>query len=300
MRRLFSVIGRCNAAMVDLIKSVSRIDLQVKLWIVGAVLFFSLIYSTDNNPPTPATAASPTQQGSASVSNVTAPTASSTSSPTSPTSSQETDRVAGMSQASRAPTIMLRSKGASPNTAAQVASDDNRVRSFSASSQNPSSSDTAEPSPEPLPSETSQRLAVVAPATAADSSVDQRDASVARAIFFCQWINKLPTAPSLPRPDLCNSSDQPSATVAYDQLHSYFRNWRNLDMRAGSAAEQQFADDWAAYTSTQEISNRTDTNGLTDYKCGAAQTLCREGMYLCAQYRDEFRRSGRYCAGVTD
>jgi hypothetical protein len=38
----------------------------------------------------------------------------------------------------------------------------------------------------------------------------------------------------------------------------------------------------------------------TDHACGAAQTFCREGMYLCAQYKEDFRKSGRICPGVTD
>jgi hypothetical protein len=37
-----------------------------------------------------------------------------------------------------------------------------------------------------------------------------------------------------------------------------------------------------------------------DYACGAAQNFCREGVHLCAVYRNDFLRVGRVCAGVTD
>jgi hypothetical protein len=37
-----------------------------------------------------------------------------------------------------------------------------------------------------------------------------------------------------------------------------------------------------------------------DHACGAAQSFCRDGVYLCAVYRQDFVRAGRVCAGVTD
>jgi hypothetical protein len=37
-----------------------------------------------------------------------------------------------------------------------------------------------------------------------------------------------------------------------------------------------------------------------DHACGAAQTFCRSGMYLCGVYRQDLVRAGRVCAGVTD
>jgi len=37
-----------------------------------------------------------------------------------------------------------------------------------------------------------------------------------------------------------------------------------------------------------------------DHACGAAQTFCRDGMYLCSVYRQDLVRAGRVCAGVTD
>jgi len=37
-----------------------------------------------------------------------------------------------------------------------------------------------------------------------------------------------------------------------------------------------------------------------DYSCRAAETLCRQGMQMCGEYRQDFLRTGRDCPGVTD
>lgn len=42
-----------------------------------------------------------------------------------------------------------------------------------------------------------------------------------------------------------------------------------------------------------------DTND-PDYSCRAAETLCRQGMQMCGEYRQDFLRTGRACPGVTD
>jgi len=38
----------------------------------------------------------------------------------------------------------------------------------------------------------------------------------------------------------------------------------------------------------------------SDYSCRAAQNMCRDGMSMCAEYRQDFIRAGRVCPGVTD
>jgi TPR repeat protein len=45
---------------------------------------------------------------------------------------------------------------------------------------------------------------------------------------------------------------------------------------------------------------QADDDNDEDHACGAARTFCRNGMYMCDQYRSEFLKSGRVCHGVTD
>ena len=53
-------------------------------------------------------------------------------------------------------------------------------------------------------------------------------------------------------------------------------------------------------TSPSPPSPAAVTDNDPDHACAAAQTFCREGMYLCDVYRQDLVRAGRVCAGVTD
>jgi hypothetical protein len=55
-----------------------------------------------------------------------------------------------------------------------------------------------------------------------------------------------------------------------------------------------------AIPDTRVTAGSQSTGGKSpDYQCGAAQNLCREGADLCKVYREDFRRTHHYCAGVT-
>jgi aspartyl protease family protein len=47
-------------------------------------------------------------------------------------------------------------------------------------------------------------------------------------------------------------------------------------------------------------SSQIEANNDPDHACGAAQSFCRDGTYLCGVYRNDFIRAGRVCPGVTD
>jgi hypothetical protein len=42
-----------------------------------------------------------------------------------------------------------------------------------------------------------------------------------------------------------------------------------------------------------------DPNDL-DHACAAAQAFCRDRMYMCGVYQQEFKQTGRICAGVSE
>lgn len=121
---------------------------------------------------------------------------------------------------------------------------------------------------------------------------------------LCKWVEprRLPTGVHIPH--VCFAPDDVSGDDAYQEIMGFWAEWNVVDASASKDAQKSFGEEWnkrwneLRAVSVTAAAQPSDND--SDYSCRAAQNMCRDGMSMCAEYRQDFIRAGRVCPGVTD
>ena len=104
---------------------------------------------------------------------------------------------------------------------------------------------------------------------------------------LCEWIGRRTLPAGVHTPSSCPSAQEVSQQEAIGEIVHFWNEWNATDEAGVKAATDSFFAEWG---------NHWDP----DYKCRAAENMCRDGLRLCPEYRDDLIQAGRWCPGVTD
>lgn len=152
----------------------------------------------------------------------------------------------------------------------------------------------------------------VRPALAADAHPYAKEVSK----VLCKWIELRHLPAGVHIPHVCFAPDDVSTEDAYQEIVNLWTEWDASDAAGGKEAHnswgQELQTHWNEITAKVAVgpsapalasapapAQVADDND-SDYSCRAAQNMCRDGMSMCAEYRQDFIRAGRVCPGVTD
>jgi len=128
---------------------------------------------------------------------------------------------------------------------------------------------------------------------------------------LCKWIepHHLPTGVHIPH--VCFAPDDVSQEDAYQEIVNLWTEWEASDAAGSDQAHRSWGQElqahWNEITAKATVAPvepaalaQPDNDNDPDYSCRAARNMCRDGMSMCAEYRQDFLRAGRACQGVTD